>query len=363
MVMIHGGDIYSNDVKTDFSVNINPLGVPKEIKEAVIEAVDIIDRYPEFRNKALNKTTADYFGVDEKNVISGNGVSEVIMTVFQAFRPEKLLLPAPTFYGYVHAAVAVGSQIQVVDIMKSGELGEEHFKDGELIDNSGWGKEVLCKLRDFDTESARTMFVIANPNNPTGNLYTREELDEMADICKEKGIYLVIDESFLSFTGKPKEYSAINLIDKFENVIVLRAFTKIFAVPGIRLGCAVACEKTISTMREQLPEWNISVLAQKSGLRCLELRDYVKDSVKLVDEERGYLTHELLELGFKVYDSRVNFILFYSKAPLYKRLLDKQILIRDCSEFTGLREGYYRIGVKKHDENTELIKALKDIIK
>ena len=174
-------------------------------------------------------------------------------------------------------------------------------------------------------------------------------------------IYVVADECFMGFCEK--NYSVLSLLCDYDNLIVVRAFTKLFAIPGVRLGYMLSKNEAVrQKVQRNLPEWNVSVLAQMAGEACIRESEYIKETASYVSGQRRLLSDGLKKLGFKVYKSDADFILFYSKLPLYDILLNKGILIRDCSNYVGLSEGYFRVAVKTYDENVRLLKVIGECI-
>lgn len=338
--MVHGGDIYRNHIKLDFSVNVNPLGMPMEVNRALHEAVEKCQEYPDIMAEKLKEAMSAMLSVPSQYLLFGNGASELFMAVIHTIKPAKVLIPVPSFYGYEYAAKACNSEIEYY-VMKE----EEQF---------GLTEDFFHAL----TEDVDVLF-LANPNNPTGKLLDREYLKALLAHCKEKGIYVVLDECFLDFCENAE--SPLSEIEAYEHAILIRAFTKIFAIPGVRLGYLInSSPSLLSRIKEQLPEWNLSVFAQKAGLACTGQQAYIEKTVEYVKTEKQYLSDKLSRLGFEVYPGEANFILIRSKTELYKKLLEQGILIRDCSNFRGLTKGYYRIAVKTREENDILLKIIEE---
>lgn len=350
MKSIHGGDIYNNKVNMDFSVNINPLGIPHSVKEAMSDALSYADRYPDMTCSGLKKAISEYFtqqgcSIQSEDVIPGNGASELFMAIAHAIKPKKAVLLAPGFFGYEHVLRAVGCDIG-------------YFLLDEQSDFSPAARlDALMDMLTDDTD----IFFIANPNNPTGYLADSTFMKQIIGHCKEKHIYVVADECFMGFCEK--NYSVLSLLCDYDNLIVVRAFTKLFAIPGVRLGYMLSKNEAVrQKVQRNLPEWNVSVLAQMAGEACIRESEYIKETVSYVSRQRRLLSDGLKKLGFKVYKSNADFILFYSKLPLYDILLNKGILIRDCSNYVGLSEGYFRVAVKTYDENVRLLKVIGECI-
>lgn len=338
---IHGGDIYRNHVKIDFSVNINPLGIPEAVEAALYEAVKKSSRYPDISAEKLKKAVSGMLTVPKENLLFGNGASELFMAIIHGIKPKKVVIPVPSFYGYEYAAGVA---------------------EGEILYYETKEKYDFCIQEDFLsvlTEDVDILF-FANPNNPTGNLVSKEELRNVLSHCRDNGIYVVLDECFIEFCGK--EWSMLQEIKNFPNLILVRAFTKIFSIPGVRLGYLVCSNPLLlEKIGRQLPEWNVSSFAQAAGYECAMQTAFVEKTVTYIEKERQFLEAGLKQVGFRVFPGKANFLLIYCEKPLYERLLEKGILIRDCENFRGLSKGFYRIAVKNRKENEILLKAIGEI--
>lgn len=335
---IHGGDIYRNPVSIDFSVNVNPLGVPKDVVAALHKAVETCSRYPDIEAEKLKAAVSASLAVPEAYLLFGNGASELFMAVVHGIRPKKTVIPVPSFFGYEYAAKAVDSEILYYEMKQ-----ENNFRLTKDI------KEIL-------TEDVDLLF-LANPNNPTGNLTEKETLREVLLHCAQKGIFVVLDECFIAFSGNG--FSMLSEIEAFDNLLLIRACTKIFAIPGVRLGCLFSKNRAVlDRIAGQLPEWNLSCFAQEAGCICTKQEAFMQETQRYVQKERRFLEEALTRRGFRIFSSEANFILLYSEKPLYERFLEKGILIRDCSNFRGLGKGFYRIAVRTRKENEILLENL-----
>ena len=207
------------------------------------------------------------------------------------------------------------------------------------------------------------LIYLANPNNPTGQLIPPEILKGILKRCQELDIIVVVDECFLPFCEEAGFYEEMEAGMKCGNLIQVRAFTKTFAIPGVRLGYLICRNREVcQKIARQLPEWNLSVFAQMAGCAAAKETEFIGESRKLIKEQRSILIKELTSLGFRVYPSRADYILFYTELPLYELLLKKQILIRNCENYRGLSKGYYRIAVRGQAENERLISALREVM-
>lgn len=366
---MHGGDIYTRKIEYDFSVNINPLGYPAEVLEYIKKCLEKADDYPDIFQKRARERVAVLEGVDEDEIICGNGASELIMAVIRAVNPKNALIVSPGFYGYIHALHAAG--IKEKKASGSGESGES----AELLDNRAYYQEYLlreesgfCIQEDIlEYIDSVDMLFLANPNNPTGRNIDPEILERILQRAKEKKCAVLLDECFLRLSDNVKSFKSS--VNEYSNLYVVDAFTKIFALPGIRSGYLISKKDNIEKVRRQLPEWNLSTASEAllvAGAGELLNTDYADRSLELIRRERDYVKIELNKLGFKVYTSDTNFllirILMKENIDLYERLIQRKILIRDCSDFSGLGKGWYRIAVKKHEENAMLINEIKQIL-
>lgn len=342
---IHGGDIYRNSVRLDFSVNINPLERPEELKDALYLAVKKCHEYPDIYAARLKQAVSNALQIPKDNLLFGNGASELFMGILHALRPKKILIPVPSFYGYEYAARAV-----------EGEIVYYYLKE----ENDFFFQEDFF---DFLTEDIDVLF-LANPNNPTGKKLDEAFLFQVFEVCREKRIRIVFDECFIEFCGEHASVlSKIAKEKEYGNVLLVRAFTKAYAIPGVRLGYLVNTNRCLlEKIRHQLPEWNLSTFAQEAGIACIRQDSYLKRTAECIREERSFLSDGLKKTGLHVFESEANFLLVKTDVPLYERLLKKGILIRDCENFRGLSKGYYRIAVKQRQENEILLKAIGECI-
>lgn len=338
----HGGDIYRNQVNMDFSINVNPLGIPEGVEAALAGAVKKALTYPDPTAETLKEETARALSVPKDFLLFGNGASELLMAAVHAFLPKKILIPVPSFSGYVYAAEAVGGTIVYFPLRE-----EQEFELGDDF------LEALDK--DID------LLFLANPNNPTGRLIRQERLLRILRLCRQNDITVLLDECFLEFCSGAE--SALPLLADYPDLLLLRAFTKSFAIPGVRLGYLLSADTgKLKRIEKHLPEWNLSVFAQAAGAACTKETAYLQKTAAYIQTERAYLTDALRRLGIRVFPGEANFLFFYTETPLYDKLLEKGILIRDCGSFPGLRKGYYRVAVKTRTENEKLWKAVGECI-
>lgn len=335
----HGGDVYRNPIEYDFSINVNPLGMPLASIQAAHEGIVLTGRYPDYRAEQLCRAIAKAQNIPADRIIPGNGAAELLYALGQTI-PGKALAIAPTFTGYAEAVAAGG--------------GEMSYAGNE--------QELIEKLDD----SIRLVF-LCNPNNPTGTLFTREQILRVLAKAEAMQAYVCVDECFLPFLEEEASYSMLPYLAKHPRLLVLRAFTKIYCMAGLRLGY-LACGDTElqSRIRAKLQPWNTSIPAQLAGIAALSDTEYLAKTRENLQAERAYLVPRLRELVAEVYDGYGNFLLFRDEPDLKERMLEVGVLIRACGDFEGLDDTYFRIGIRSHSENQEFIRRLarvKNVVK
>ena len=339
MIQQHGGNIGQLRDILDFSANINPLGAPESVKRAIAESIDCAEKYPDPYCAELRRKLAEHESISAENIVCGNGADDLIFRIVHAFKPKKAMVCAPTFTEYSRALAEVGCEVLEHILAES--------RDFEL------GEDILPKL-----DSSLDMCFICTPNNPSGRLAVPEILANIAEKCRDNNVILVCDECFMGFVEDSESYSLRQFMNG--NCIILKAFTKLFAMAGIRLGYAVCGSSHIAEMIQQSGQfWSLSALAQEAGIAALDETDYVRKTVRYITEERRFLAAALAKIGVKVYSGTANFLLFKSRTGLAEELLSQGVLIRDCTNFSGLTEGFYRVAVRTHEENIRLITALR----
>lgn len=348
---MHGGNIYGNEIEYDFSVNLNPLGPPKSVQDALVAALNHVEEYPDPEYRELRRGLANYWQLAEEQLVLGNGASELIPGIIRTLAPKTCMVTAPCYSGYETALNAAAPSCRIHRIPLRAE-------DDFIL------PENICQ------EIARVkpnLLILTNPNNPNGKRISANRLREIVDACRTAGTVLLVDECFLVLSGGDEDSLIHCIRSESLPAVVLRAFTKTFAIPGVRLGYAVCSAPMAERIQRELPEWNLSVFAQYAGRAALETvaggtSGYLAASVEMIAREREFLSEELEKLGFRVFPSDANYILFQSRDwELHQKLLDKGILIRDCRDYHGLTAGFYRTAVRTHRENTALLRCLRNI--
>ena len=344
MKYIHGGDRYQNKGMLDFSANINPLGMPKGCMEAAMRGIRESVYYPDYAGRELVSKLARVEGTSSENILLGNGAAELIYAICYTLMPKKALLAVPCFQEYEEALKVVGCKCEYYPLKRE----KEYQLDEDFL--------------SYITKETEVIF-LCNPNNPTGKLVDKELLIRIAKRCLTCNTYLIVDECFLPFVRKQEELSMKSEIKDFWNVLILRAFTKIYAMPGLRLGYLLSANvEILHKIRKRMQPWNTSTPAQFAGLEALKDKEFLTETHRVIQKEREYLEENLVSpvIHF-VYKGEANFIFFEAVEDFYERMKEKQILIRDCSNFPNLKKGDYRIAVRSHEENETFIKALHEV--
>lgn len=331
----------------DFSVNLNPMGPPESVTELLKNRLSIIGRYPDTESRCIRSKLADRMGLVNENIIVGNGSNELIYLFFRAYAKSSVLIVHPTYSEYEKGAKIGGAKVSEF-ILK--------WQDGFSFD--------IEKL--IQTADKYDFVLLCNPNNPTGHLIKKEMIIELLSSAPQTSF--IVDEAFIDFVDDRIEYEMTRHIMQFHNLIVLRSMTKFFAIPGLRLGYLVADARIIERLNQIREPWSVNVLAQLAGEYLLDQNDYVRKTLQLIREERAFLIKELSQWEWLyVYPSEVNFLLIRIEAKkldstkLSEILMGDGIAIRDCSNFVGLDNRFFRIAIKSHSDNQKLVELLRNI--
>ncbi|MBE7004243.1 MAG: aminotransferase class I/II-fold pyridoxal phosphate-dependent enzyme [Ruminococcaceae bacterium] len=347
MERTHGGDWAAYERKygvapLDFSANVSPLGVPEGVREAICRAAAEIDRYPDPNCRELCVAIAEKEGVAPDWVQCGNGASDLIWRAVLAAKPKRALVTAPCFGEYEAALEAVDCEIVRHPLAETFELAE-------------------AILQGIDHNIDIT--ILCNPNNPTGRTIEPALLRRIAARCAETGTRLLLDECFADFLDKPDRHTMRGELRKRPQLLICKAFTKLYGMAGVRLGYALSADTAfLNAMRRAGPPWNVSTLAQAAGLFALQDDNYVNQLQSLIRTERPRLAAALSALGLRVVPGEANYLLFRSKTPLLQPLRERGILLRGCGDFAGLDETWYRAAVRTKEDNDCLITALKEVL-
>lgn len=353
----HGGqahliekEFFNANGWVDFSASINPLGPSRNIQKVFEESLSTISKYPDPQSSELKQDLGRFSGVDPRRIVVTNGATEMIYLLPHLIKNgQEVLALVPVFSEYLKAFKLSNVPVRTL----SYDIDREF-------------EPPMNQLIDFLNETPEIgALVIGHPNSPNGRLWDEEELIALATYCEDRSKLLIVDETFIEFCTPGT--STLELFGEFSNIISIRSMTKFFALPGIRLGYGVMDFKWIRKIEQYQPPWSVNGLAQACGLASLKDKAFIKETRSVVREQREFLLKHLSEFPeLKTYPSVANFILFRLKGNeetlpkrFYYQLLKDGILLRNCGNFNGLDESFFRVGVQKSDENKLLISRMK----
>ena len=342
----HGGNIYKAaqnlgcDVSeiVDFSSNVIPY-VPVAIKKTIAENIDGLNRLPDPDNTQLTHEIAELFRVYEDSIVIGAGTTELLLHLCLIFSGRSALIVQPTYVDYERFCTQTGLEVRHAVIPE---------ESGFSFDDS----YVISKIDNAD------VVFICNPNNPTGKYIQREELQFLADMYPRT--VFVIDESYMPLCDHGDE-TLMGCAKR--NIVVLRSYSKLFGIPGLRLGYLYSNDiRLTGALRASLPPWSVSTLAQTAGMKMVhrdpsEMTDFVKPVKKMLMKRLGDIG------GIKIYESDVNFVLIRllksNAEELAQYLINHKILIRNCANIRGLDSSFVRISVRMMKETERLADLIK----
>ncbi len=354
----HGGDVHTlarelcKPIESilDFSSNISPLPLPEGLLSFLKERLNEIHFLPEVDSFELRKALAERYGLEPQDILVGTGTTQWIYSLPKAFGVKKVIIPIPTYSDYEDAAKLCGCEVDF-----SGPWPDADSKKNEAL-----LKDIAQKA------SAGSLVYICNPNNPTGRFIPPQDLQEV--IGARPNTIWVVDESYAQFAGPDDQTSLLGLSSSLSNLVVLRSFSKIYGIPGLRLGYVAGSRLGSVSGLHELP-WAVGRLAQLAGSYLLEHTDELEGKVReFIRKEKESLLREMAFIkGLEPMESSVHFFLVrvlppWSSSQLYNALRPHGVLVRDCSNFKGLEENYIRIGLRLPEDNKILLRLLDSLL-
>ena len=362
MERIHGGFFPDETIEYDFSISVNPLGMPAKAREAIEIAISSAGKYPDPSGRQVKEAFVSYIkkrmGVclNKEHLLLGNGAAELIYTlcfsVFSENHRKKGIVLGPTFSEYAYAVEEAGGEVVYIHTKEKNGFGLTDDEENVLVEEIKKGVEIVF---------------VCNPNNPTGTLFEKERLLRILEICERTGTVFCVDECFMPFCDKWEKESLLAVIEKYSCLCVFRAMTKFYSMSGIRMGFLVSSNSEfLKKLRKRLQPWNTSVLAQNATVQALADESYVQKTRAWLTKEKAYLLDELQRLNLKVYKAgAANFLLFEADKDLQKNLFSHKIAVRSISEIqpeNQIQTGFFRVGIRTHEENVKLVEALKQVL-
>lgn len=356
----HGGNIhkYLNDTGlpidkiADFSASINPFGLPKSVEKTIVQNIKMLAHYPQPQSEQLKRKLAAFHNIKHTDLITGNGSIELIYLIPRLLKVKSGLVITPTFSEYETALKLCPAQVIFFNTLEQNNFEIEESKLLPLIKKAG-------------------LVFLCNPNNPTGSILSGDRILKLLNTARKCNTFFVIDETFMDFTKDERYFSLLAAASKYRNLLILRSLTKFFAFAGLRLGYGIGHPQTIKLLSQHQFPWNINFLAQIAAQKALEESSYIKKSKDFIQNEKEYLFNQLKQIqGLKIFPANVNFILCRLKntskikdvKELYAKLAQEGIFIRDCSNFQGLNDKFFRVAVKTRKQNQRLLRLLKSVI-
>lgn len=343
----HGGAVAEYEERfgthpLDFSANVNPFGMAPAALRAAREALSQATAYPDPESRELRRALGAHLALEASWVLPGNGAADLIWRLAAALRPRRALVLAPTFSEYELALRGSGCG----DIRHYALSREACFVPDEGL---------------LEAVAGCDMAFVCNPNNPTGVTASTGLLERLARRCHDIGCVLVVDECFNGFLDDPDAHTLRPLLGELDNLAVLSAFTKLYGMPGLRLGYLLSSnERLLARVRAAGQAWPVSNVAQAAGVAALGERTWVGRTRAAVSRERARLRAELAGLGLAVLPGEANYLCFSGPAGLYEAMAQRGVIIRDCRAYEGLDEGDYRVAVRLPDANDRLVRTLRD---
>ncbi len=338
---------------TSFSANVNPLGISYKLREGLTEHIDAITTYPDREYTQLRKCIGEYTHTNYENILVGNGSTELISLVIKIQKPQKALIVGPTYSEYEHEVALEGGRCHYFRLKES-----ENFQLN------------LSELQDALNQNI-DLLVICNPNNPTSSQIDRQTMRVILDSCKENGIFVMVDETYVEFSESAEEITSIPLTEYYNNIIILRGISKFFAAPGLRLGYAICGNhQLLKQIDSKKNPWTINSLAAVAGEIMFQDEEYIKDTSELIATERERICKILNTCpNVKYYPPHGNFVLVkilkdgVTSYDLFEAAIRKGLMIRDCSTFPFLDNKYIRFCFMKPEDNDLLLEVLLENLK
>ncbi|WP_394236627.1 threonine-phosphate decarboxylase CobD [Niallia oryzisoli] len=325
----------------DFSANINPLGPPAVLQKHWGDLFHGIGTYPDPHTASLKVKIANREGIGPERILIGNGGAEIISLLGRLIAEKKVLIVEPAFSEYEKACQVNNCDVSYYQLSDGWEI---HLHD------------LIGKLQGMDA------VFLCNPNNPTGMYYGTDIILPLLKACKRENCLLIVDEAFYDFTA---EYEPlVPYLKEFPQLILMRSLTKIFAIPGIRLGYLMADRSLVEKLSAYQPHWSVNSVAIQAGEWCLEDEEHISKMIQFIQSERDVLLRFYQEQHFEVSNSAINFYLLRDpqlndQYPLFEFLLKQGIVPRHTFNFPGLEGRWLRFAIRTSVENRKLMEAMK----
>ena len=354
----HGGNVWefsetygiTVEELIDFSISTNPLGAPESALESIRGHLNLVKHYPDPDPEWLLEILAKAAGVSSNNIILGNGSTELIYLFVDVFLEDgyEAVIPVPSFSEY-KAAI-------------------ERFEGNMTFLHCRSSKSFQLNVKELErtvSEKTRIIF-LCNPNSPTGVLYSKEDLLQIIRFAAERNILVFLDEDYIDFVDDNKRYSMAKYVNEYNNLFVLRSLTKFYGLAGVRIGFGIGSPDVVKILRRVKMPWSVNSFAMIGTEAAVKDAKFINDSRQLVSKSRGEMKKLFKPISWlKVYPSETNFLLIeiikgdLTSTQLREELAKKGFLIRDCKDFDGLNNKFFRVTVRRPEENRKLVEQIK----
>ncbi|MBH1941515.1 aminotransferase class I/II-fold pyridoxal phosphate-dependent enzyme [Mobilitalea sibirica] len=336
-----------------FSANVNPLGISPKLKATLSERIDAIMSYPDRDYTSLRNRIAEYIRAEADDIIVGNGSTELISLFIQIKHPKKALIVGPTYSEYEREVALGGGSTLYYRLEEENDF---------ILDIPSLDKELTSDVE---------LLVICNPNNPTSSAISRTDMRKILDICKKKGIFVMVDETYVEFAEDIRGITSAPLTNYYNNLIILRGISKFFAAPGLRLGYAICGNADLlKEMNQRKNPWTINSLAAIAGEIMFADEAYIKETRTLIANERKRICSILkTNKNVKCFNPIANFVLVkilkddITSLDLFEAAIREGLMIRDCSTFPFLNNKYIRFCFMTPELNNKLLQVLLEVLK
>lgn len=351
---VHGGQAWRLEGIDDYSHNLNPFGPPGCVAEIAAEVAGSADHYPDDSSIGFRTAVAREFGVEPENVIAGSGSSDIIRMFPNTFvEPgDRVVMFRPSFAEYTQQCRISGADIDYVPLRPENDY---------RID--------MDELESHLADDVKALYV-CNPNNPTGRVEGRERVLSIAEMCRDRGILMFLDETLLELVDGYKDVTCAPFVEEYGNIVVAGSLTKSFAIPGIRIGFGITSKAIADEMNKVRMTWNIGAIEQAVGERLISGHmDHVHEASKVLKEESGYMFSRMRDMGFPVSAPSDSFFFFcdisstgMDSKTFAERMLEQGIMVRDCSSFGPDYTNCIRFCVKDRERDDRFLNALSKVL-
>lgn len=336
-----------------YNSNLNPMGVPESVKKAIADHADAVMRYPDDYYPALKSALSAYAGCKDDQLVLGSGSSDLLRFFIGLLAPKKAMVLVPSFSEYEKVLSIMGCEIVYY----------------ELDESKGYEFDIADFVGHLD--SSLDLIILGNPNNPTSQIISRDDMETMAEVCKELDTFLLIDEMYIEFVEKYQDITSVPLVANYDNIAVLRSTSKYFAVPGLRLAYAVMNNPEYMKLVKLTSAPNpISSLTAAVCTEMLKDRKYIEESRSQIFTERNLIYSAMsTNKNVKLYKPSANFMLVQilkgdvDAGQIAEHCKLKGIVIRNCENIRGLSNKFIRFCFMKPSQNDLLVNTILELLK